>query len=86
MARRRATGELQDPCRLARQVNEIGQFQPQNLIHLPDEAARVCASASSLSSRSIFRSRRASQQGPGSRSGLWFWFWMEACAERNGTQ
>jgi hypothetical protein len=24
-----------DPCRLARQVNEILQLQPGNLIHLP---------------------------------------------------
>jgi len=35
MARHRWRMDSIDPCRLARQVNEILQLQPGNLIHLP---------------------------------------------------
>src|SRR5262245_33427564 len=31
----------QNPCRLVRQVNEIGRLQPENLSHLPDNPADV---------------------------------------------
>jgi hypothetical protein len=64
MARHRLRTDSVDPCRLVRQVSEIMQLQPGNLIHPPDEPAGVLFTFSHGSSRTIFRSCRTSRQGP----------------------